>query len=73
MHVAAVLSSASGVEAEVIDREIDDATAGAGRKADVRPSSRVTHPSPSYVLIYSFATFALLVLGLMVDRLLPLR
>jgi len=31
------------------------------------------HPSPSFVLIYSFATFALLALGLMVDRLLPLR
>ena len=56
-----------------MDREIDDATAGARRKADVQPSSRVTQSSQSYVLIYSFATFALLGLGLMVDRLLPLR
>ena len=57
----------------MINLEMEDATAGTRRKADAQPSSRAMHPSPSFVLIYSFATFALLALGLMVDRLLPLH
>jgi hypothetical protein len=73
MHIAAVSNPPSAEEADVINLETEDATAGAGRKADAQPLSRAMHSSPSYVLIYSFATFALLALGLMVDRLLPLR